>query len=148
PLGGSNGYGTVFRITPSGAASVIYTFCPQGDCTAGGSPNGALLQTSDGNFYGGAGGGAYDGGVIFKVTPGGALTTLHSFNGTDGLNPNGTLVRGSDGNFYGTTVQGGANSYGTVFRLTVPPPSLTAVTSSPNPSTFGDVVTITATVGP
>ena len=197
PLGGSNGYGTVFRITPSGVASVIYTFCPQGDCTAGGSPNGALLQTSDGNFYGGAGGGTYDGGVIFKVTPGGALTTLHSFNRTDGLNPNGTLVLGSDGNFYGTTVQGGAhgdgtvfqmspagalislhsfagtdgvnpnggliqvngkfygttytggaNNYGTVYSLTVPPPSLTAVTSSPNPSTFGELVTITATVGP
>src|ERR1019366_873803 len=197
PLGGSNGYGTVFGITPSGAASVIYTFCPQGDCTAGGSPNGALLQTSDGNFYGGGGGGTYGGGVSFKVTPGGALTTLHSFNRTDGLNPNGTLVRGSDGNFYGTTVQGGAhgdgtvfqmtpggalislhsfagtdgvnpnggliqvngklygttytggaNNYGTVYSLTVPPPSLTAVTSSPNPSTFGDVVTITATVGP
>src|ERR1017187_1084658 len=197
PLGGSNGYGTVFGITPSGAASVIYTFCPQGDCTAGGSPNGALLQTSDGNFYGGAGGGTYDGGVIFKVTPGGALTTLHSFNRTDGLNPNGTLVRGRDGSFYGTTVQGGAhgdgtafqmtpggalislhsfagtdgvnpnggliqvngklygttypggaNNYGTVYSLTVPPPSLTAVTSSPNPSTVGELVTITATVGP
>ena len=197
PLGGSNGYGTVFRITPSGVASVIYTFCPQGDCTAGGSPNGALLQTSDGNFYGGAGGGTYDGGVIFKVTPGGALTTLHSFNRTDGLNPAGTLVQGSDGNFYGTTVQGGAhgdgtvfqmtpggalislhsfagtdgvnpnggliqvngkfygttytggaNNYGTVYSLTVPPPSTTAVTSSPNPSTVGELVTITATVGP
>ncbi len=197
PLGGSNGYGTVFRITPSGAASVIYTFCPQGDCTAGGSPNGALLQTSDGNFYGGAGGGTYGGGVIFKVTPGGALTTLHSFNRTDGLNPNGTLVRGSDGNFYGTTVQGGAhgdgtafqitpggalmslhsfagtdgvnpnggliqvngkfygttytggaNNYGTVYSLTLPPPSLTAVTSSPNPSTVGELVTMTATVSP
>jgi len=197
PLGGSNGYGTVFRITSSGAASVIYTFCPQGDCTAGGSPNGALLQTSDGNFYGGAGGGPYYGGVIFKVTPGGALTTLHSFNRTDGLNPAGTLVQGSDGNFYGTTVQGGAhgdgtvfqmtpggalislhsfagtdgvnpnggliqvngkfygttytggaNNYGTVYSLTVPPPSTTSVTSSPNPSTVGELVTITATVGP
>ena len=95
PLGGSNGYGTVFSITPSGTASVIYTFCPQGDCTAGGNPNGALLHSSDGNFYGGAGGGTYDGGVIFKVTPGGTLTTLHSFNRTDGLNPNGTLVRGA-----------------------------------------------------
>ena len=128
PLGGSNGYGTVFRITPSGAASVIYTFCPQGDCTAGGSPNGALLQTSDGNFYGGAGGGTYDGGVIFKVTPGGALTTLHSFNRTDGLNPNGTLVQGSDGNFYGTTVQGGAHGDGTVFQIT-PSGSLTTLYS-------------------
>jgi hypothetical protein len=81
---------------------------------------------------------------------------LHSFDDTDdGKAPFARLVHATDGNFYGTTAFGanpacttGLHGCGTVFRLTGPPPSTTAVTSSPNPSTFGDVVTITATVGP
>ena len=72
---------------------------------------------------------------------------MYSFAGTDGANPNGGLVQGN-GKFYGTTYTGGTNNYGTVFSLTLPPPSTTAVTSSPNPSMFGELVTITATVGP
>ncbi len=117
PLGG-DGYGTIFKITPSGTPTVLYSFCPQGDCSNGASPNGALVRGSDGNFYGSAGGGTYDGGVIFKLTPSGTLTDLHNFNRTDGLNANGGLVQGRDGNFYGTTSTGGAHGVGTIFQMT------------------------------
>ena len=60
----------------------------------------------------------YDGcGTVFKITPSGTLTTLHSFDYYDGMGPFGALVQASDGNFYGTTLQGFPSEYGTVFRL-------------------------------
>src|SRR5208282_6384104 len=73
-----------------------------------------LIQGTDGNFYGTtSGGGVYDQGTAFKVTPGGTLTTLYTFcsqiNCTDGAEPDAGLVQGTNGNFYGTTVNGGAN---------------------------------------
>jgi uncharacterized repeat protein (TIGR03803 family) len=52
------------------------------------------------------------------MTPGGRVTTLHSFDGTDGSNYKGGLVQATDGNFYGTTFGGGANGYGTLFKIT------------------------------
>ena len=67
-------------------------------------PSAPLVQGSDGNFYGTTPyGGANNGGTVFQVTPAGALTTLVSFNGTNGSHPVAALVAGSDGNFYGTT---------------------------------------------
>ena len=67
------------------------------------------MQGSDGNFYGTTSdGGANSGGTVFKITPGGTLTTLYSFAGSDGADPYAGLVQGSDGNFYGTTCVGGA----------------------------------------
>src|SRR5262249_5623572 len=73
----------------------------------------------------------------------------------DGKSPFGGLVQASDGNFYGAATYGanpactaGLHGCGTVFRLSGPPPSMTTVISSPNPSTFGDSVAISATVGP
>ena len=71
-------------------------------------PSAALVQGSDGNFYGTIGyGGANGYGTVFQVTPAGVLTTLVSFNGTNGSYPYAGLVQGSDGNFYGTTSGGG-----------------------------------------
>ena len=75
------GCGTVFKITPGGALTTIYTFCLQYPCTDGSNPDAALIQATDGNFYGTSAGG---GGTVFKITPSGTLTTLHSFAGTDG----------------------------------------------------------------
>jgi len=56
--------------------------------------------------------------TVFKITPAGTLTTLHSFSSTDGASPNATLVQATNGNFYGTTDNGGTNNYGTVFKIT------------------------------
>jgi len=82
-------------------------------------PSAALVQGGDGNFYGTTTYGGTNGlGTAFQVTPAGALTTLVSFNGTNGSYPYAGLVQGSDGNFYGTTCYGGAGDLGTVFQMT------------------------------
>jgi uncharacterized repeat protein (TIGR03803 family) len=112
--------GTVFKITPSGASTTLHTFAG----TDGDNPQAALIQATDGNFYGttvSGGTSNYCGGgcgTVFKMTPSGSLTTLHSFSGPDGRNVAEGLVQGSDGNFYGITVQGGANDVGEVYRIT------------------------------
>ena len=116
--GGGGGRGTVFKITPGGTLTTLYSFCSLSNCRDGSGPNGALVQATDGNFYGTTYiGGAYNYGTVFKVTPSGTLTTLHSFDGTEGGDPHAALVQGTDGNFYGTTYYG-ANGYGTVFKIT------------------------------
>jgi len=123
--------GSVFRLTPDGVFTTIYTFCrtvnSNGACADGGVSVPNLILGTDGNFYGTSyGGGAYGdfqgyGGAIYKMTPSGVLTTLYSFCQTegcpDGLYPN-ALVQGTDGNFYGTTVQEGGHGGGTVFKIT------------------------------
>jgi uncharacterized repeat protein (TIGR03803 family) len=124
--GGIYGHGTVFKITPSGTLTTLHCF----NGTDGADPVSPLVQGSDGSFYGAAGiGGAgdYDDGTLFKITPDGTLTALHSFDGTDGYFPN-ALVEATDGNFYGTTERGGANDDGTVFRIT-PEGTLTTLAS-------------------
>ena len=113
-----SGCGTIFKITPRGALTTLYRFCPQTGCADGEGPSSGVVQATDGNFYGTTEwGGAYGDGTVFKVTPAGALTTLHAFNGNDGYSPGGGLVQANDGNFYGTTVEGGANGSGTAFRI-------------------------------
>jgi uncharacterized repeat protein (TIGR03803 family) len=121
------GCGTVFRMTPSGKLTTLYSFCPQGGkiCKDGAAPYAGLIQATDGNFYGTtSGGGANNDGTVFKITPSGALTTLHSFEGTDGVTPEAGLVQATNGNLYGTTSYGGANGScfgngcGTVFKVT------------------------------
>jgi uncharacterized repeat protein (TIGR03803 family) len=113
---GTQNTGTVFRITPAGVETILHTF---GSGTDGAIPEGQLIQGSDGNFYGTtASGGTADSGTIFKMTPLGVETVLHSFgNGTDGATPEASLIQGSDGNFYGTTGNGGTAGFGTVFRF-------------------------------
>jgi uncharacterized repeat protein (TIGR03803 family) len=131
--GGATLLGTVFKITAQGKLTTIYTFCADEGlpCLNGSAPLGGLMQATDGNFYGTTqSGGAYSGGTVFKITPRGKLTTLHSFcarDCADGTEPMGVLVQATDGNFYGTTSNGGVggncNSYnddlcGTVFKIT------------------------------
>ena len=120
--GGANGVGTVFKITTAGSLTTLYSFCTQSLCTDGEYPR-PLVQATDGNFYGTTnGGGAYEGGTVFKITPSGTLVTLYSFgsqpNGTDGASPQAGLVQATDGNFYGTTQYGGTDGEGTVFKIT------------------------------
>jgi uncharacterized repeat protein (TIGR03803 family) len=114
------GCGTVFKITPGGTLTTLYRFCPISPCTDGSLPVAGLVQGTNGKFYGTTYyGGANDVGTVFKITPGGTVTTLHSFDKTDGAYPYAGLVQGTDGKFYGTTYQGGANGLdGTVFKIT------------------------------
>ena len=115
--GGTNDFGTVFKITPSGTLTSLHSF--QGSPSDGGTPQARLVQGADGNFYGttDSGGNSFVG-TVFKITPGGTVTILHSFNGADGAFPESELLRASDGNFYGTTSQVGSNGVGTVFKIT------------------------------
>jgi uncharacterized repeat protein (TIGR03803 family) len=123
--GGANGDGTVFKITPQGALTTLYSFCPQTGCADGKNPWAGVVQGSDGNFYGTAQyGGAHGGGTAFKITPQGKFTTLYSFcalsNCGDGENPFAALIQAADGSYYGTTLYGGTNGgpFGTVFKIT------------------------------
>jgi uncharacterized repeat protein (TIGR03803 family) len=105
--------------TAIGSSAQTYKTLVNFDITNGSTPFSALVQGTDGNFYGTtAAGGANGDGTVFKITASGALTTLYSFGGTDGANPYSGLIQGTDGNFYGTTYYGGANNDGTVFKIT------------------------------
>jgi len=131
------GCGTIFRITPAGVFTTLYSFCSQSGCSDGVYPGtgGTLVQGSNGNFYGVTSGFTFSSGpgtvgTVFEMTPTGTLTTLYSFclqtfDGgfcPDGLNPQGGLLLASDGNFYGTTSEGGVHgttgAIGTVFKMT------------------------------
>ena len=124
--GGGEVFGTVYKMTPSGKLTVIYTF-PGSSKLA--YPMGLTLGT-DGNFYGTAlGGGANKFGGVFKITPHGKLTVLYSFSGTpDGETPKGAIIQASDGNFYGTTEAGGLEGFGCIYKMT-PAGALTIIHS-------------------
>jgi uncharacterized repeat protein (TIGR03803 family) len=126
--GGTNSFGTVFRISTNGVLTTLYSF--SGD--DGANPDAGLVQGSDGYFYGTTEDGGPNGGygTVFKISTSGALTTLYAFgtvtntNGdpVDGGIPRAGLVQGSDGYFYGTTSRFGTNGLdnggnGTVFKV-------------------------------
>jgi uncharacterized repeat protein (TIGR03803 family) len=115
---------TLFKITPEGQLTTLDTLCLQNlGCTEGVYPNTMILGT-DGNFYGTTGGGGTSeqggGGTVFKMTPEGTITYLHSFcqqpSCADGDSPLAPLVQADNGNFYGTTWLGGTG--GTIFEIT------------------------------
>lgn len=111
------GCGTVFKISPSGAETILYSFSGGAD---GGFPFCSLLRGPNGDLYGTTVfGGAYDQGTVFKVSPKGAETVLYSFTGaTDGGQPESGLVHDGNGNLLGTTSRGGTSGNGTVFKIT------------------------------
>jgi uncharacterized repeat protein (TIGR03803 family) len=141
--GGANGDGTVFKITPSGTLTTLYSFCSQSGCTDGWGPVGGLIQATNGDLYGtteyggannnpncSAVSGTTGCGTVFKITPSGTLTTIYSFCSqsgcTDGYAAYAGLVQATNGDFYGTTEFGGTSSTctdaylfgcGTVFSL-------------------------------
>ena len=107
---GSAGFGTIFRITPNGTLTTLYSFAGGLD---GAYPWDGLAQATDGSLYGTTPSyGAYGNGTVFKTTLSGSVTPLYSF-GTqsgDGANPLDALIIGNDGNLYGTTQWGGAET--------------------------------------
>ncbi len=120
--GGAYDFGEVYQVTPSGALTVIYSFCAQVNCTDGELPSAGLVLATDGNLYGTTEyGGVYGRGTLFRVSPGGGFTSLYSFCAEAGCeqggNPVAALVQGTDGDFYGTTPEYGSYGQGTIFRL-------------------------------
>jgi uncharacterized repeat protein (TIGR03803 family) len=115
--GGTNGGGTLFTITTNGALTSLYSFTGGND---GANPYAGLVQASNGVLYGTTGyGGTNNDGTVFKITTNGAFTSLYSFEGgNDGATPHAVLVQASNGVFYGTTLNGGTNNSGTVFKIT------------------------------
>lgn len=118
-----NGCGTVFRITPSGTLTTLYSFCSQTNCTDGFEPLAGLIQATDGSLYGTTyEGGTYNGGTVFKIDPSGELSTIYNFCSqtkcTDGGYPGAGLIQVTNGDFYGTTEGGGANGAGTIYKIT------------------------------
>jgi len=115
--GGAYDHGTIFRINSSGTLQTLFSF---GNGPRGSRPTAGLIQASDGNFYGmTSSGGASGDGVIYKMTPDGIVSALHSFTGgSDGQSPQGELVEATDGNLYGTLLLGGALNGGVLFRIT------------------------------
>ena len=120
---GTGECGTAYRVTPEGAFSVIYDFCSQANCADGAVPFGQLISGIDGNLYGTtAQGGASGQGTVFKLTLGGKLSVLYSFNVSPCGNGQGwcaPLVQANNGKLYGTTTFGGTNGAGSFFELTL-----------------------------
>ena len=121
--GGTNGDGTVYRISSAGTLTTLWQFSG----ADGRDPDASLLQGSDGYFYGttvqGGATNCIGGcGTIFRISSTGTLTTQYRFGvrPTDGQFPETPLVQGSDGYFYGTTINGGIYGDGTVYKLVVP----------------------------
>ncbi len=137
--GGASDFGTIYKISPNGTLTTLYAFTDSPD----GAHPAAGLVLINGSFYGttywGGTGSSYQGhygaGTIFRCTPTfdlagnescaldsttGRLPVLYSFSGSaDGANPWGNLVPGSDGSLYGSTIYGGANDNGAIFRCTI-----------------------------
>lgn len=104
--GGVYGYGTVFKLVPSGKETVLYSFTG----SAGGAfPSGNVVFDAEGNLYGTTfSGGADDFGTVFELTSSGTEKVLYSFTGgTDGGAPQDGLVYDTHGNLYGVTFTGG-----------------------------------------
>jgi uncharacterized repeat protein (TIGR03803 family) len=110
-------------ILSASAIAQTYTDLHDFDCNVEGClptyPE-ILAQGRDGNLYGTTdSGGTSNMGTVFKMAPlSGVVTTIYNFSSADGQYPDGGLILGTDGNFYGTTLIGGANNLGTVFKIT------------------------------
>jgi uncharacterized repeat protein (TIGR03803 family) len=104
-------------MTPAGVLTTLVQFTGIEGDNLGGAGTAAMVQGSDGNFYGTtSSGGIDDDGTVFKMTPGGVLTTLFDFGESQadetGRDPQAALIQGGDGDFYGTTASGGADDKG------------------------------------
>jgi uncharacterized repeat protein (TIGR03803 family) len=114
---GGTGCGTVFKVDPTtGKDTVLHSFTGHAD---GAHPNAGLIIDGKGNLYGPTAGSGADGyGTVFKVSGNGKFAVLYSFSGPDEAGPGTDLIfDAKTGNLYGTSTGGGADSYGTVFKV-------------------------------
>jgi uncharacterized repeat protein (TIGR03803 family) len=122
--GGSANYGTVFKVTPDGTETVLYSFLSN---ATGDGPLAGVILDKAGNLYGttadGGGSGAgcrgFGCGVVFKLAPDGTETVLEVFKAAHGRTPYAGLLLGKNDILYGTTTAGGAGKHndGVVFRV-------------------------------
>jgi uncharacterized repeat protein (TIGR03803 family) len=112
---GFDGFGTVFKVDPSGHETVLHSF--SGD--DGEQPAAGLVRDEAGNLYGTTFTGTVSSGEVFKLDPNGVLTVLYGFGrtSTDGLHPYAGVVRDAEGNLYGSAAEGGLYGLGTVFKV-------------------------------
>jgi uncharacterized repeat protein (TIGR03803 family) len=125
--GGANLSGVVYKLTTSGTYTVLYSFCAKANCADGAYPASTVSEGTDGNFYGTTAGGngnskcpSLNGcGTVYQITPTGTLTTLHSFDVTDGEDPDSMITQATNGTFYGLTAEGGPSGDGTIFSISI-----------------------------
>jgi uncharacterized repeat protein (TIGR03803 family) len=125
----SGGCGTIFKLSKNHKEKTLLNFA--GGST-GGYPEAPLVRDAKGDFYGTtyiygdpSCNMGYGCGVVFKLSPNGKETILHTFSGTpDGGRPFGSLLRTAKGTFYGITEAGGDATClgngvgcGTVFKM-------------------------------
>jgi uncharacterized repeat protein (TIGR03803 family) len=124
-FGGANGFGLAYEINANDVFNTLYSFCSLSGCADGDDPIGNLALDSAGNIYGTTQA-VVGNGIVYKLTPEGVETVLHSFDGTDGIGPT-SLTLDVDGNLYGTNQGGGAHQQGTLFKLPKSGGSLTTL---------------------
>ncbi len=114
---GTNGSGTVFKLSSTGVETILHAFSDTGD---GGNPATPPVQAADGNYYGVTEGQPFlPSPTMYKITAAGVFSTVHTFNNTtEGYNISAGLIQGTDGNLYGCTVYGGTGNAGTIFKIT------------------------------
>jgi uncharacterized repeat protein (TIGR03803 family) len=103
-------------VAKSGRLTTLHAFAAKPTNVRAG-----LVRATDGNYYGvSQGGGVYGSGTVFKLTAAGDVTTIHSFaGGSQGGQPASALTEGLDGMLYGSTSTGGANGWGTLFKISL-----------------------------
>lgn len=127
---GGNDVGSVYSLSKTGSHVLLHAFASS-DPAGGSDPQSSLTLGADGAYYGttvfggtGSGDGCNACGTVFRITTGGAFTTLHSMTAGEGNRPVGRLALGADGNLYGTNAAGGGTSTsgsvynGSAFRIT------------------------------
>ncbi|MEK8030345.1 choice-of-anchor tandem repeat GloVer-containing protein [Ideonella sp. DXS29W] len=138
--GGAFDRGTIYRWTRSGAWELLYSFGAHGQ---GSHPRSGLVQGADGAFYGiTIFGGEHDTGMFYRFDPNTLTASFLTSFGAGGpapVQPNGELLLARDGLFYGTTMYGGKNESGTVYRVT-PAGEMTTIFSFPGRGTQQSVM--------
>ena len=114
-VGSAGGFGVVYKVSPDGVETVLYTFTGGMD---GAEPRGGVIADAAGNLYGTTtSGGAANKGVVYQLDPSGVETVLYSFTGPDGNSPISGVISDAAGNLFGTTRHGGKRLGGVIFEL-------------------------------